>query len=44
MTESHGSPERESIPAADLLPKVYAELRALAGTLTNRLRPGLQLS
>ena len=30
MTESHSSPQGESIPAAELLPKVYAELRALA--------------
>jgi RNA polymerase sigma factor (TIGR02999 family) len=43
MTESHSSPQGESIPAAELLPKVYAELRALAAALTGRLQPGQTL-
>jgi hypothetical protein len=43
MTEAHGSPKGESIPAAELLPEVYAELRALAAVLTSRLRPGQTL-
>src|SRR5262249_19419671 len=43
MTESHSSPQGESIPAAELLPKVYAELRALAASLTSQLQPGQTL-
>ena len=43
MTESQFSPEGESIPAAELLPKVYAELRALAAALTSQLQPGQTL-
>jgi RNA polymerase sigma factor (TIGR02999 family) len=43
MTESQSSPEGESIPAAHLLPKVYAELRALAAALTSQLRAGQTL-
>jgi RNA polymerase sigma factor (TIGR02999 family) len=43
MTESHSSPEGVSIPAAELLPEVYAELRALAAALTSQLRPGQTL-
>ena len=43
MTEAHGSPKGESIPAAELLPEVYAELRALAAVLTSRLQPGQTL-
>src|SRR5262249_50244475 len=43
MTESHSSPQGEWISAADLLPKVYAELRALAATLTSQLQPGQTL-
>jgi RNA polymerase sigma factor (TIGR02999 family) len=43
MTESHFSPQGESIPAAELLPSVYAELRALAAALTRQLQPGQTL-
>src|SRR5262249_55323678 len=43
MTESHSGPEGESIPAAELLPKVYTELRALAASLTSQLQPGQTL-
>ena len=43
MTESQFSPEGEWIPAAELLPKVYAELRALAAALTRQLPPGQTL-
>jgi RNA polymerase sigma factor (TIGR02999 family) len=43
MTESQFSPEGEWIPAAELLPKVYAELRALAASLTSQLPPGQTL-
>ena len=43
MTESHSSPQGEWAPAAELLPKVYAELRALAASLTSQLQPGQTL-
>jgi RNA polymerase sigma factor (TIGR02999 family) len=43
MTESQFSPEGESIPAAELLPEVYAQLRALAAALTSQLRAGQTL-
>src|SRR6516164_8402982 len=43
MTESQFSPEGEWIPAAEVLPKVYAELRALAASLTRQLPPGQTL-
>jgi RNA polymerase sigma factor (TIGR02999 family) len=43
MAESHSSPEGESIPAAELLPEVYAQLRALAASLTSQLQPGQTL-
>ena len=33
----------ESLPAAALLPELYAELRRLAAALTTRLRPGQTL-
>jgi RNA polymerase sigma factor (TIGR02999 family) len=43
MTDSHSSPQGEWISAAELLPKVYAELRALAASLTRQLQPGQTL-